>query len=704
MQTHYNLCFFFVLFSLTLLGKENSNYLLQPVISEFTEDTNETIILNEHNEITITGKKADYIYFNVYKKLNIKILSLNEVKKYSKFVLPETFDPTYFTHSPKDRNYENVYSHIKISFFTGKIINKNGEIRDAEIKKSIDEISMVMENNRYGTYKKYIYKINNLSIDDELIIEYKYNVKYIENTYLLSSFRIFFHNDLFKQNYSLTLNHSPKLNINIKYYNNAAPDSIINTKEKKSYYWQLKNIYGCINEDGARPYMSLPYLVFSIKPYELLYTIPYTFEERFIPFYSLFAYQRERKQLSILTSVYQGVKTKQYLQINKFIENETRNIENDSTGYLKLKKLHNTIVDEFQFVSDIDYFKEYDTRDERIGNFVSKKTIRDISRYNLYAALISKINLDFYTTYLIDKRIGQISDDYFAPMYDSDYLLSVILKNGHLQYLYPKKSQYGYYLNEIPFYFENATTRLVCLNDYLNRKKPINECFRTTTTPRGSIKENIRINNILVDINLDDLSLNFNSKTTLSGQYSTLIRGLYQHEHKDLTINELYNKKIWEINNNVELISNENKILNKEYPFQASIKAQYKCNDLLKIYGDTITLNLKNWFNFIIYNDFDINNRQLDFYPDFFGQDTYTYFLQFNKNIKLLNTFENVEIENDFGKLTITIEQIKTNSVKISGFFAITHNVVPVNKIVAVKNIYDKIQELNSSFLKFELE
>jgi len=665
----------------------------------------DAVIISENNTIEVIGKKSDFINFSITKKIKIKILTLSGVERFSKFTLPEEFDPSYISHFPPDRNYTYVFSNLKCTYFKATAITKNGEKKDIKIINTIEPVKMVVvEKNKYGNFNKYVYKIDNLNIGDEVSIEYNYFIPYLDNFGVLSSFRIFFNSDILKENYQLTISHSSELNVNINYHNNANPDSTKILNNTKVYYWNKNKLNGCIHEDGSRPYLSLPYVIFTIKPYELLYTLYGSFEEKYIPFYALYSHIREKNHVAIMASIQQGVNTKELRQIAEFVKTETEDIKNDSLGYLKLMKIHNKIADEFKFENDIAYFKDIDNFDPKMGQDINSKVIRDICRYDIYVALILKLELNYFTAYVCDKRMGEINDQYFSPMFDSDYLFAVTLKNHLIQYLYPKKANFGFYLNELPFYFENTYTRLVILSDYSPHKEAINERIRLRKLPNSKINDNVRKSNILVKINLDSLSSIFNAKINLSGQYSTLTRGLYQCNYKDETINKLYNKKISELNDQVKIISQETKVTNKEFPFQAVVNTRYYSNNLLKKNGDTISLNLNKWFNHIIYNDLDINNRKLDFYPDFCGKDSYVYYIQFNKNIKLISTFDTTEIKNEFGELTISIEQVSPDAVKISSFFVTTNDGITAGKIIKVKEIYNKIQELNNSFLLFKIE
>lgn len=58
-----------------------------------------------------------------------------------------------------------------------------------------------------------------------------------------------------------------------------------------------------------------------------------------------------------------------------------------------------------------------------------------------------------------------------------------------------------------------------------------------------------------------------------------------------------------------------------QFPFQANINAQYSKAHLMKKEGDDYTINMKTWFNYVIYENFQEKDRQLDFYADFKSKD-----------------------------------------------------------------------------------
>ena len=82
---------------------------------------------------------------------------------------------------------------------------------------------------------------------DELHLTYSYEVPYYINFEQLTSFRIFFNNTNYIKNYSLHIFHENGLNIFMKYYNDAKPDSTVKSDKGIDYYWGKSNLFGNID-------------------------------------------------------------------------------------------------------------------------------------------------------------------------------------------------------------------------------------------------------------------------------------------------------------------------------------------------------------------------------------------------------------------------------------------------------------------------
>ena len=666
-------------------------------------DAEDLIIIDESIDINIVDDRIDFMTYFISKEVSYKILSDKGIERISRIVLPEKLDPTYIFHAPKERNYSHVYSRMECEYFRGTIASEDGTSREFNLKPEIQEIKMMMKDVEYlGIYKKFIYQIEDLKVGDILTVKYKYKVPYQDSFYQLSCFRIFFNSDIPKQNYQLNISHNPELFFQTEYMNSTQPDTIIKTEKSTSYQWKRNDLFGCIDEPGARPYLSLPHVTFSPMSYDLYYTVGRSFEPRFTPFYTLYAMAREERHKPITLSVIQGVNTSQYLQIRRFVKQQSEEFKDDTLGIRKMQKIHQTITDEFSYRDNMEFFTREDTRDPKLGDQIGSKILRDLSRNDLYLAMMLELDLNYCTTYLSDNRTGVMSDNFFSPMYDSDFLYSSFYSNGEVSFFYPKRARYGYYMNELPFYFENTRARVVHLTDYIKREGMINEEFIQVYTPISPGSSNIRNTRIAVNIDLEKLTTEFNTQVYLSGQFSTMTRGLYQYDHLQEKVNPLYNKKVWEINSQVELNNHDISIETKEPPFTARVKAKYLADDLIAKDDKIYSLSLENWFNHIISTDLSAKNRQMDYYPDFSNRDSYIYFIKFDQEIELSEKFTPITVTTDHINLNIQIDQLDSKSIKIESFFALT-GIIELDEIQELEKAFSEIAKLNKSTLLFQV-
>jgi hypothetical protein len=664
----------------------------------------DAVILNEEINYEVSGKKLNFIQFIISKNILIDLKSQKAIDYFSNYRLTQNEDPLEVVHAPKARNFNALFSELKVNYFKAKRQIEEGDYQELDFVSNFKEVeSSSVTDDFYDVYYDIYYQIDGLEIGDKLLIEWSYTVPYAGNFYKLTSNRFFFNSNVYKEKTQVTLSHHKDLKSEVKYYFGAKPDTIIEGEDFYFYQWKFDQLEGNIFEVGSRAYQELPHVVYSLFPYDLLYTFPNSFREEFIPYYSMFSYLREKKFVSLLASAYQGVNNKQFSQVRKYIDAVTNELPDTIAEADKAKAIHNDIALNFKFSDDIDYFKQRDTRNPRMGDYITAHSIRDIKRYDVYAFILFELKNQFYTVYLADNRYAEITFDYFKPMAQSDYLFGM-MADDRIHFLYPKKSRFGYLFGEIPFYFQNASARFVHLSDYRAYEQPINTEMRKLNMPNSGIFDNIRKTNALVTVSLEKNILEFNARISLSGQYSTMTRGVYQYHEKDETVNPLYNQKIWEDIVGVSDTSAQVDLTNKDFPFNAQVNASFTSSEILQNHQDTLSIDLANWFKHVIYPNMEIDNRSLDFYPDFQGRDTYVYFLKFDQEINLLNDFEEVSIHNSFGELDISMVQMDSKSIKISSSFASISPKIEAQEISTVGEIYQNIEQLNTARIQFLLK
>tara|TARA_R110002049_G_scaffold298444_3_gene488168 strand:- start:1560 stop:2897 length:1338 start_codon:yes stop_codon:yes gene_type:complete len=440
-------------------------------------------------------------------------------------------------------------------------------------------------------------------------------------------------------------------------------------------------------------------MVISILPVSLYYKLPDSFLEKYLPTYSIYANRRESEHLAVVRSMNQEVHTPDLEKLYKYISSHADKFPYDETGYETLKSIHTDITDRFTYEDDNDWMNENDSRGERLGAFMEKGVVREINRYTNYISIARRLNLIYFTAYLCDNRVGHLEGSYYSPMYDNDYLITPILKNNMLVYLYPKNKEFGYYINELPFYFTNTTVRFVHLYDYLVTNNEKLEVPRETVIRVSEKDENIRRTNVSVSVNTTNLTVDFKAKVNLLGQFSTVGRGIYQKDYRDRSINPKYSQKLWGLDKDfiVEKESFEMKAF--EPPYTANVEGLYSGNHLISKVESNYEIDISNWFNHIIEQEVNSNDRHLDFYSDFRLKDSYVYYFQFDKDVVVSGISDKL-IENEFGKYEFTLSQLNPRTVKITSYLEIDALLIPSEKILAVESIFNSIVNSNQQKIK----
>ena len=656
----------------------------------------DTEIIYDSISIRSIGKKANMIRFYFDRSVKVRINSDQGLEAFNTITLPESFDPTLIIHAPKARNIGKHLTNIRIEYFKAHITKKDGEILEPNVIPDIRFFkSIFIPEDKYGEYQEYIYDIGVLEKDDVLELKYSYSVLYSENFFNLLTFRVFFHDMFPVKSKSLLFEREHNLDTQVTSFFCDEPKA--ESKKTVKYHWSFENLPGCMDESGIRPHKALPHVIISIMPDEMVYTVPYTFDERYIPFYVLGPSMREDRHLTIVRAMFNGVNSKQYNQVRQYIEERTKDLADDPSGYNQLYSVHNYIAENFTFDPDLDYFNRLDTRDEHLGDYLTEGVIRDRSRYNVYVALIAGLELNYFTAYLADKRSGVISEPYFEPTISNDNLFAILLTTNDIQFLYPKKERFGYYLNELPFYFEDTKVRLIYLDDFRDYKKAIQEKFMSANTPPSNSQDNVRTQAAMVNVDLDEMSVSFDASISLSGQFSTMGRGAYLYDYCDETVNPQYCTKMWEsISPGTEAGSFEIKEVSQDFPYKASFSTSFEDLDAISISNDTITLDIGGWFNHILDDKLCASNRVLTYYPDFKYTDSYNYMVNLNKKVKVIDRLPILEIKNAFGSLTLKCIQKIDGSILLSSRVIVTVEKVSPENIHAVEEIQEQIRHLQS--------
>lgn len=653
-------------------------------------------ISNDKVEIKIHGKgnqDQDYRAFEINRDVTYHILNGYGLNMFDNYTLPADFDPTFIPHGPSVKNLGNYYSAYKIESFKVIVKRKGKKPFTPKYKKRIKNIESFNLDYLYN-YAQNIYTFTDLMIGDEVRIQYSVTIPFRENYSRFASYRIFFNDSLPKLKYDLTLINHETLDLELYQFNGAKTTKDFTTDNLRYRNWRLENLPGCISEPGSRPYQELPYLTWIINYYK--YYVHNSNDLKTVPHYAVISSVREKDLGNILTSIGIGSKTKEFAAFTSTYEKLTNGLAKD---YTLVNTIHNHITEVFDYQNDIEYYRRNDTRGERLGEFFSNSILRDASRYNLYYAILVKSGLQTYSSYIIDNRYGEVSDQYFLPNFDGDHLLSVFFGENLTDYFLPKRHKFGWYYNELPFYYESSKVRQVHVTDYAVSGSVIKDLFRTGNTNLSDPESNIRKHDFNVTVDKDADLLLFSGSCDLSGQYSTLCRGAQMNGYKDPTVNKRYNKSLNELIPDCENKVNLTAGVSSTSPFVAHFESSFISKAEVKKEENGNSIELKNFFPHVIPQFSSVQNRYLDYYPDFMGTDVFTYEFQFTHPVELQDEMK-ISIDNDFGKLSFEVKQNSPLTVQVTSEYEVKTNRLTGEDFYKAKEIFQAIEEINNFRLK----
>jgi len=687
-------------------------------LSEDAVILEEKCIFNEGGnrvpEYTFLNYSANYAFFDrsvqgvnpiVQKHLRIKFLTQIGIDKYTKFILPESFDPSSDNYNIRPQWRDSILRPLGefecIRYFAARIIKPDGSI----IKAIVDESTYEEIFNSITFTKKYykwIFQINNIEVGDELELDYSYEGVY---NYGYSN-RIFFHDRIPIQKLDFTFRFPMRDLYIMSYHNGAYPvDSIMvtpSTPHYTEYMFQMNNLKGCINETGSRPYKQLPFITFykhdmnfgiaDPKTNFIKTPLPYPWSFAMLPTVG-YKYEDLNLRLSRMDHTTRI--------LNTYAETLRKNAGDTAAAFI-ISELQHDLAENFDFKEDPGYYHGEKNDLEKLGSNVENNVLRQMSRIRLYDEIMMRLDRPYYHSLLTDKRISEIDINRYEPIIASRVSIAVPYNDFILNY-YPKSYRFGYEANELPFYYEDIFSFLSPQFEKAEKKYELVPLvkFKFIKTPSSSQNDNFRNTACKLSISLDSLKINVQSKIQLTGQFSTLTRGYYLYGSVDTTINPAYYKII--ANTADQPLATKMNVtpVDKKYPFEVMVNQEFSTNNRLKKVNDKeFSIKLEDWFNNITDEDFQAKNRYLDYYPDFQSQDIHRYLFHFDHPVEVTNiqTFQK-KINNSFTDYEINASQPGPQDVLLECTYVVKPVSVPASNAKDVENVFNAIHEINASVL-----
>ncbi|QQR85348.1 MAG: hypothetical protein IPJ76_12090 [Flavobacteriales bacterium] len=630
-------------------------------------------VLSDSLRIAFRRARPEFITVFFERHQVLRFGNAEAVGRYTAFSLPESLDPPYdhqdLPLARRDSLPRPIHFNTEVVFCRARKLGAQADTGALPIDGRVIR-QRVKHGERF--HEVWSYGVNVLGVQpgDTIEVQWKYSVPFLENAGRFNAQRIFFHGALYKHRNHLLLEADGAQGI--RHWGIPA-DSVSEHRGTTSTYWNLRGLVPVADEVGARWHTELPHLVIGTLQ-DAQFNTHRTRSGLWVdvPYWVQAIRRREANAFWWRQVALKNVPDAQTERMKDFIERFP-----GTSGVDRMRRMHNTIANDFLFQLDDAWFDNKDLENQRMGDQLRDGRLREISRYDLYSKLIAMMRTKYWTAYLMDSRVGALSLDWLSPVWNNEW--TFLLRDGDEPlHLYPKRSRHGLLAGEMPFYWE-GTQALVGDVDKLwsdaelGAKEPIKP--ELVPIPSLTAAVNERRTDIRVEADLSSGLLKVEANILLAGQWSTLTRGAYLHGAVDSSVNVRYGHKLQDVPGARNVLVELGR-LQEEAPYRMPIKVSFELPGRIVPQGDgRWTVDLRELVRHVVDTTFKAEGRDLSYWFDFAGLDLSELQVSFNRPVTA--TVVGAKEELEAVSYTSNAEQPDDRTVRLSSELRVMQCHVP---------------------------
>lgn len=635
--------------------------------AQWSADTSQgTLVLEDERSIRIRNAKPQFMAVFFERRQVIRFATMRDIVTNTRFALPESLDPFYDQRltpwTERNLRPSPQWLNVRLDHFAARVVRPDGSWTEVPVTNTIER-SEVRAFRTIETAWNYHVDLQDIKPGDVVEVRWKYMVPYdsnwpssrgwrefawMDNWARLTNWRFFFHGTLPIRHQRTELLYHVKHALVLG--GTAAPERNEENGEVVAR-WEYRDLPDCLDEVGIRPVEDLPYVTVRMQPDDPRYWrrdrlsgIPYQ-----QPYWLQVVRYREARAFWWRQVSLKRVPDRQNRLVQEFVEQVTAGLP-DTLGALRMARIHDRIAERFTYQDDRLWYLDLDEGLQRLGDQVNEQRIREISRYDLYSKLINALHMDYSTAYVLDKRIGALDDRYTTPLWDSEFLFG--LHNGQqVMWMHPKRTRQGLLADELPFYWQGTAALAVDL-DLLLEDIPPPAVF--VDLPEGEPRDNVRGTEYVLDIDVDQPTVEAKARVLLSGQFSTLGRAAYLDAPIDSTVDPRYGKRAQDLQG-VQIRSWTNDSVDTDPPFRFRAWGEVQLPQPAHAQADSMyRIDLGPFFAHVAAQGFMAEGRELPFHWDYPQDDHFVVDLYFRQRVELVDS---ASFDRSFSTPNATLER-----------------------------------------------
>jgi uncharacterized protein DUF3857 len=544
------------------------------------------------------------------------------------------------------KNHKNV----DVEILDARTIKPDGTVHELESEdiKEVDISSTSQLDIKVGEKR---FAIPGVEIGDEIEFVYK-----ISGHQLITVRDFYFHSTLPILESKLTLRLRAGMYPQLYYYNDAVHGNTEVDGNYAVYTWYSEKIPGYKNTSRSNKSLELPFVRLVMR--EIKYKIG-TIESTVEVVPDNWTEVFESIENSLQND---GIRNNKVLFVKskiKELKEENPEASNFQLFYLLQKYIYDSVE-----VRDLEEWEI----NYKPGYYLYKKFIDHDKLYGLYIKALSLLGLDYNICLAVKKTEPQIDTSIVNPYYFDKYLFYI--KDGENSYfLYPSNNKRRYMIDEIPVSIEGTKAVLI--------PKTKEDNISIVVLPQGNSTKNFVNRRCKLNFNKYSSNVQVMANLSLSGAPSTNYRGFieanildYKTDSIEILKNVFPDNSEEEYEFKIDTIHNSS--FNSFYPFKYKFTVEGNYNQLLTALDDsTYTLPLSGIIDHNILR-YSKTTRLLDFIPYYPFTDIFSYYIEFEKPVKVLNRDAvSFSAKNGIGSYELKVEQVKDNMLLVNSKYCI---------------------------------
>jgi hypothetical protein len=615
-------------------------------------------------DIVIISDEITYDNGELIRRVVYKLLTEEGIRKISKVQLPETFDLARFPNKLKQGRFKDrgvpYCQKFDLFYFGARIIRKNQIINEGFFDLDVSKSLWLKKDGSHEEQNKYTFNFKTLEVND--ILEYTYCAGQTLRPMII-------HLSAEYPRLKLTLN-TP---YSFGFYNTRPKDTLIlkkPIKNKESMTYVFHGIRPVNYPLNSMPWETQPHLVFSD------FRMKWFFAQDTV----------EKKKYN----------TREQIYFRKFVDQFNRG-DSDSTGNLlmgaivdSLNRLHYVSAESMHYSGESQYAltsSEWLFKGKLIEEFLLKS----------YDNILEDKKIFHYSAIMGDKRYKKVVPEYASHWFNILNIIAIPEGNSIVFYR-TRVNGVKYFQNELPFYYENNFCILAPRNTQYLKNKEMAGKIGFITTPKSSFNDNSRSESASIKVLTDSSKIAISIKENLAGQFSTLIRHLYNNDYIDSTVAPNYFQKCTD-KPKAEMVKIKKSSGAKTFPFKHS----YICTETIPLVSKN-EIDLKNWFSFFWDKNSFPKTPNHDFYLDFQFTDTYNYLFEFDKAVEVTNAEGFTQkLSNEFFEISSNLVKQDANKYLLSVVIKVKQEKLQVEHGAKLLEFTGLLDQLNNSKLSYRI-